>query len=638
MRPGEQTDPPNTPEAQPRSDIFYLRWMFGFLKPVWPLAAAAALWLALFIGVEILVVRTTAEAVNAIEAVRVESSPLKWTDWIAGRTLEARRVMQILLGLASLALTLGVLSYLREVSAAKLSMNKVFFIREAIYDQLQRVGLRFHDRVSTGELINRALVDLQHVRNFINSSVLMTTEIILIIGGYMILLLTRSPWAALLAILPLPIWTWYTIGFARRVRPAQRAASEASDENVRVLTENLSGVHVVKAFATQPAEMNKYNASCDAWRTLVLKRIRMYANYIPTIRAISMLSHLSLFLLAGVMIIKGKLQPGDILMLGSAMGAILMRLQQIATISEQYQDAIVASQRLREVLAADATVPQRTSPVELAAGGGAVRFEGVTFGYDPAKPVLHDLSFEARAGSTVALVGPTGAGKTTLVQLIARLYDPQQGRILIDGVDVRDVGLDTLRREVSFVFQETYLFSDSVTGNVAYGRPDRAAVDVESVSRLAQAHEFVETLPSRYLSPVGERGVNLSGGQRQRLAIARALFTNPRILILDDATASVDPQTEELIHGGLREALRGRTVFVVAHRLSTVRHADLVMVLEQGRITQLGTHDELIARDGHYREIAALQLYGDDEIGPDGLPLSLVKRIRDEQKESHARR
>lgn len=619
------------------SDLNHLRWMLGFLRPVRSLAIWAVVWLALWTGVEILVVRTNADAINAIEAVRNGAAIGSPYDWLAGRTPEAARVMQVVIGLATLSVALGVLSFLREVSSARLSMNKVFFIREAIYDKLQRVGLHFHDRISTGELINRALVDLQNVRNFVNTSVLLTSEIILIVGGYMILLLTRSPWAALLAVLPLPIWAWYTIGFARRVRPAQRAASSASDETVRVLTENLAGVHVVKAFATQPQEIGKFNASCEAWKSAVLRRIRMFANYIPTIRAISMLSHLSLFLLAGVLIIRGRLKPGDILMLGSAMGAILMRLQQIATISEQYQDAIVSSQRLRDVLDAESTVAQDAAAGELPPGGaGAVRFEHVTFGYDPAKPVLHDVSFEAPAGSVVAIVGPTGSGKTTLVQLIARLYDPQHGRVLIDGADLRGVSLDALRREVAFVFQETYLFSDSVSGNIAYGRPATGPIDVESVSRLAQAHEFVETLPSAYAAAVGERGVNLSGGQRQRLAIARALFTSPRILVLDDATASVDPQTEELIHGGLRSYLEGRTLFVVAHRLSTVRHADVVIVLEGGRITQFGTHDELLQRDGHYREIAALQLYGDEQLGSDGLPHSMLKRNRTESHESHA--
>jgi ABC-type multidrug transport system fused ATPase/permease subunit len=241
----------------------------------------------------------------------------------------------------------------------------------------------------------------------------------------------------------------------------------------------------------------------------------------------------------------------------------------------------------------------------------------VTFGYDPAKPVLHEINCHIKGGSVVAIVGPTGAGKTTLMSLIARFYDAQRGRILLDGVDVRDLKLSSLRTQVSLVFQETYLFSDTVSGNIAYGRPKISAGDVEAAARLAQAHEFIEGLPRGYDTMLGERGASLSGGQRQRLAIARAIVTNPRVLILDDATAAVDPETEGLIRRGMRFVMQERTTFVVAHRISTVKQADMVIVMEQGRITQMGTHEQLMEQDGHYREIAAAQLYGDDTAGGD---------------------
>jgi ABC-type multidrug transport system fused ATPase/permease subunit len=571
--------------------------------------------LGLWVGAEILTVRQTAQAVNTIElvAIRHESAGGFWT-WLRAHGTEAAKLERVVLILAGFSVAMGLFTYLREVARTKLSMNKVFFIREAVYDQLQRVGLRFHDHVSTGELINRALSDLQNVRDFINTAVLMTLEIGLIVGGYFVLLLTRSPWAALLAILPLPAWIWYTLRFSRRMRPAQEGVMAAGDRNVSILTENIAGVHVVRAFATEPYEIRRYGESCDEFMTRVLKRIRMFANYLPVIRGMSMVSHLLLFLLAGTLIIKRVLQPGDILVLGSAMGAILGRLQQVATISEQYQNALVSARRLHEVLAAEAGVPLKTTARPLPAGVGAVRFEHVTFGYDPTHPVVHDISFEAAGGQTVALVGPTGAGKTTLALLLARFYDPQCGRIVIDGADLRDVTLNSLRTQVAFVFQETYLFSDTVAGNIVYGRPQNLEEDLEAVAQLAEAHEFVSTLPRGYQTVLGERGATLSGGQRQRLAIARALFSNPRILILDDATAAVDPETEELIHGRMRAALQDVTVFVIAHRLNTVKRADMVLVLEDGRLTQSGTHDELMQSDGHYRDIAAVQLYADEEL------------------------
>jgi len=294
------------------------------------------------------------------------------------------------------------------------------------------------------------------------------------------------------------------------------------------------------------------------------------------------------------------------------MGAILGRLQQVSAINEQYQNAIVSARRLYEILMAPPTVPEKTEARPLPAGKGSVKFDGVTFGYDPLKPVLHDLTFTVPSGSVVAIVGPTGSGKTTMVNLLARFYDPQAGRILIDEVDLRDLSLSSIRRSVAFVFQETYLFSDSVAANISYGRPNTSEGEIEAAARLAQAHDFIEGLANGYKTLLGERGTSLSGGQKQRLAIARAILFDPRILVLDDATASVDPETEDLIRRGMNYVMTDRTTFVIAHRISTVKRADLVLVIEQGRITQMGTHDELMSQDGHYQDIAAVQLYGDE--------------------------
>jgi ABC-type multidrug transport system fused ATPase/permease subunit len=272
------------------------------------------------------------------------------------------------------------------------------------------------------------------------------------------------------------------------------------------------------------------------------------------------------------------------------------------------------------VLMAPPTVPEKTTAKALPPGPGEIVFENVSFGYTPEKPVLHDLNFKIPGGSIVALVGPTGAGKSSLVNLIARFYDPQQGRIVIDGMDVRDATLASIRTQVAFVFQETYLFSDTVAANIAYGRPGVTQGEIEAAARLAQAHEFIEQMPKEYESILSERGSSLSGGQRQRLAIARAIVTNPRALILDDATAAIDPETEDLIRRGMKFVMLGRTTFVIAHRISTVKQADLVIVLEHGRITQMGTHQELMSAGGHYRDIAVAQLRGDDESAEEETP------------------
>jgi ATP-binding cassette, subfamily B, bacterial len=605
--------------------------MFGFMRPVKLRIFLACLYLSLWIGAEVLAVRQTARAIDQIKTVQFTRAQAAagFLAWVRGDTSDATGLRHIVLILAGFMVIMGLLVYLREVANARMSMEMVYYIREAVYDQLQRVGFAFHDAISTGELINRSLSDLQNVRSFINSAVLISLEILLIIGGYFGLLLCRSTPVALLALLPLPFWIWYVLRFSRKMQPALVSVMESGDRNVSIITENIAGVHVVKAFATERQEIAKYQANCDEFFTRVMRRIRLYANFAPVMRAISLASHLMMFCTAGVLIIKGRLDAGDVLMLGAAMGAILNRLQQVSTINDQYQNAIVSARRLHEVLAAPPTVAIRDVARPLPPGLGRVRFEGVTFGYNSGKAILHDVSFEVPGGSVVAIVGPTGAGKSTLANLIGRFYDPQQGRVLIDGADVRHTDLGNLRRQVAYVFQETYLFSDTVEANIAYGRPGIDMGHVEAAARLSQAHEFIERLPAGYQTVLSERGGSLSGGQRQRLAIARAVVTNPRILVLDDATAAVDPGTEDLIQRAMRFVMTDRTTFVIAHRVSTVKRADLVIVLENGRITQMGTHEELMRQPGHYRHIAEVQLLGGSSVRADEDSPSHLKRMGD---------
>jgi ATP-binding cassette subfamily B protein len=608
-----------------------LVWMFGFLSPVKPLVLVACFYLSSYVGIELLAVRQTGEAIDHIKHLAVQTDIVghgfwRWIHHGEGMSVGVKAaawellhhnpvapLRDIVAVLSVLMTCYFILRYLREVSNTKLSMTMVFYLREAVYDKLQRVGFGFHDAITSGQLINRSLTDLQNVRTFVQTAVLTTLEILLVVGGYIILVYSRNHWLAVLSLIPLPFWTTYILRFSKKVQPANKEVMESGDKDVSIITENIAGVHVIKAFATEKHEIEKYNANADAYLARVIRRIAMFADFTPVVRAIATASYLSLFWAVGVLMIKGKLDAGDFLILGSAMSAILTRLQAVATINEQYQNAIVSARRLYEVLMAPPTVPEKADARPLPPGPGAVRFEHVTFGYGGDKPVLHDINMQVKGGSVVAICGPTGAGKSTLVNLVARFYDPQSGRITIDGMDVRDATLASLRTQVAFVFQETYLFSDTVAANIAYGRPGITGGEIEAAARLAQAHDFIAAMPREYESVLAERGSSLSGGQKQRLAIARAILANPRVLILDDATAAVDPETEEMIRRAMKFVMNGRTTFVIAHRISTVKRADLVLVLENGQITQSGTHAELMEREGHYRDIAAVQLYGDDD-------------------------
>ncbi len=610
-----------------------LAWMFLFLRPVKPLVGLAVLWLVAVVTVDLWSTRVVSFIINFIRHLTTNPNgpvPAAFWTWVFSPAAAQLRVLAWILTL--LVALMAVFRYLREVANSKMSMTMVFYIREAIYDKLQRVGFSFHDTLSTGQLINRALTDLQNVRQFVQTAVLTTLEIALYVGGYIWMIAHDiGPWLALASLVPLPIWTWYILLFGKRVQPASKAVMEAGDKTMSILTENIAGVHVIKAFATEPQEIAKYGASCDTFFERTVHRIRLFAAFTPVIRAIGGGSHLSLFLLGGIAVLSGKMDAGGFMILSTAMGTILGKLQQVGTINEQYQNAIVSARRLHEVLTAPPAVPERPDAAPLPAGPGAVRFEHVTFGYEPTKPVLHDVSLSVAGGSVVAIVGPTGSGKSTLCNLLSRFYDPQHGAIFVDGTDIRDVRLSALRTQVGFVFQETYLFSDTVEANIAYGRPHISGGEVEAAARLAQAHEFIDALPLKYQSMLGERGSSLSGGQKQRLAIARAILTNPRILVLDDATAAIDAETEDLIRRGMKFVMHGRTTFVIAHRVSTVKRADLVLVVEHGRIAQQGTHEQLMREDGHYRDVAAAQLAVDDDSAIGADPPSHMDRIRDDK-------
>jgi len=598
--------------------------MVRFLLPVRGIAAFACFMIFVWAGIDAVFTRMTGNVLNSIKKALDSPSPTHESFFAAVHHEPFRTIVYMVIILGLLVILGGVVRLIREIVNAKFTMDMVFHMRSAVYDRLQRVGFAFHDEHSSGQLINRALSDLQNVRAFLQMGIILTIEIVAFVSVYEIVIIAINKWLALTALVPVPFWIWYILRFSKKMQPAQLAQMDSGDNLVTVFTENISGVHVVKAFATEKTEIKKYDASADTYYNRVMYCVRLWRNFVPIIRGIASSSQLALFTIGSALVVTtawmkpgmiGKVQVGDLLVVGTAMGTILSRLQQVAQITEQYQKAITSARRFFEVLDAPSTVPEIPDPPPLPVGPGSVEFNFVSFGYDPNKPVIRDIAFDVPGGSIVALVGPTGAGKTTLVQLLARFYDPQSGQVLIDGVDIRKVALKSLRASIGFVFQETFLFSDTVANNIRYGHPEKTMGDVEAAARIAQAHDFILELPRGYDTMLGERGATLSGGQRQRLAIARAIISDPRILVLDDALAAVDPETEHLISRALELVMVDRTVFIIAHRLSTVKAADLVIVLERGRITQAGTHKELMREFGHYRHIAEVQLaYQEKEI------------------------
>ncbi|MGC8560139.1 MAG: ABC transporter ATP-binding protein [Phycisphaerae bacterium] len=595
--------------------------MLQFVRPVRYTAAMACLLVGLAVFLEIFGVDLTRVIINTLSHLAYPEKKA------SGRSLAhlhtAARgnifnstglgaVESLLVLLAITTILLAITNLLRSLANTKLSMDMVYFMRSQAYDRLQHLGFGFHDRHSTGQIINRALSDLHNIRFFMNLSLVSAAEIIGYVIGYNLLVAAINPWMGLAALAPIPFWLLYIRYFGCKMQPIQKSLMDTGDQMVSVYSEAVAGVHVVKAFATENMEIKKYQIKTDRLFDQTMQTVGMWAAFVPTIRGIATAANLLLFFIGGILAVHGVLFAGDIFVFGIAMGAVLSRLQQINQISNQYQTAIVSSRRFFEIVYAEPTVEDIPGAPDLPPGKGEVEFRHVTFGYKPENPVLQDISFKVPAGSMVAVVGPTGAGKTTLTQLLARFYDPQHGSIFIDGADIRHTSLASVRRSVGVVFQETFLFSDSVAANIRYAHPDAPMELVRRAAQLAQADEFIVQLPEGYNTILGERGTTLSGGQKQRIAIARAILADPRILILDDALAAIDPGTESLIRSSLRELLRNRTLFVIAHRLSTVKSADQVLVLENGFITQRGTHQELLAESGHYRDIARIQLLGFD--------------------------
>jgi ABC-type multidrug transport system fused ATPase/permease subunit len=502
------------------------------------------------------------------------------------------------LGLGKALLQVG-----RRLISGRQALGVEFDMRNALYARLLRLSFGFYDRHQTGQLMSRATVDLQTVRFFLGYGLIFFFQHVLTLVGVTVYLLVLNWRLALVALTVTPVLVGLAYRYSEISHPTLRDVQQKLADVATVAEETIVGVHVVKAFAQEPQRERSFAAASESVFRQSIAANRQRAFYVPLISFVPLLAQAAVLLAGGRMVAHGSLSIGSFVTFNLLLAMLVGPLRMLGMWIGQAQRATASGERIFEVLDEPEDISEPPVPRELLEGGGRIRLRDVSFEYEPGLTVLDGVDLEIAPGRTVALIGHTGSGKTTLASLVPRFYDATAGSVEIDGIDVRELGLRSLRGAIGVISQDPFLFSTTVRENIAFGVADALDEEVVQAARLAQAHEFIERLPDGYEAVIGERGITLSGGQRQRIAIARALLVDPRILILDDATASVDATTEAQIRLGLREAMQGRTTLIIAHRLSTIALADELVVLEEGRVAARGTHDELLETSSVYREI-----------------------------------
>ncbi len=506
----------------------------------------------------------------------------------------------------------GIFAFVQGYMGERLSQNIAFDLRNELFAKIQRLSFSYHDRNQTGQLMIRATDDVEKVRLFIGQGLIMALQALVLLVGTLIILLNTNFKLTLVALPVLPLALLMFLVFGAVAQPLFTALQIRLSTLNTILQENLAGIRVVKAFAREPHEQARFRQAADSHLEQNLKISRTFAFIFPTTFLIANLGQAAVLYAGGLQILDGTLTLGEWQQFSLYLVYVFFPLGQLGFIISLLSQAAASSTRIFEILDAQNEVEDRPGAIELKDVEGHVEFRNVSFRYfKSGEYVLKDVSFEAKPGQTVALLGATGSGKTTIINLIPRFYDVTNGAVLIDGHDVREVTLASLRAHIGIVLQETTLFSGTIRDNIAFGRPDASLEEVIAVARAAAAHDFIMSFPQGYDTPVGERGATLSGGQKQRIAIARALLMNPRILILDDSTSSVDLATEYQIQQALDRLMEGRTSFVIAQRISTVLNADQILVLDKGQIVARGTHEELMESSPLYVEIYNSQLVED---------------------------
>ena len=523
-----------------------------------------------------------------------------------GHAIYLLRSALIILGIGILRAGMGYgQRYLTEWIAAHVG----FDLRNQLYDHIQHLPFSYHDHSQAGQLISRVIEDVRAIERFTGSGVVELIRIVLLSVGVTILLFTFNPYLATIAMLPMIPLLFMTTRFGKKIGDLFLVVDNVLGELSSRVQENVVGVQVVRAFAREPYEIQRFDTVNRNLYNARVTVIGEWSKVMPTGNLLVTLSTILILWFGGQQVLQGNMTIGDVVAFNAYLLLLTNPIQQLTWLVNSAGEAVAGAKRAFEILDVVPEIRSSEQAVVLPALSGKVEFQDVSFWYDEENIIaLHDIHLTVQPNQIIALIGPTGSGKTSLINLIPRFYDVSQGAVLVDGVDVRSTELVSLRKQIGILLQTSLLFSDSIRENIAYGRPGASLDEVVAASKAAAAHDFILEFPDGYETIIGERGVTLSGGQRQRVAIARALLMDPRILILDDSTSSVDTRTERMIQEALAYLMEGRTTFVIAHRLSTVSRADLILVMDKGRIAERGTHHELIAQDGLYREIYDLQL------------------------------
>lgn len=494
-------------------------------------------------------------------------------------------------------------------SGTRFGNTIAYNMRNRLYKKLQFLSFQYYDRAKTGDIMSRLTADLDGIRNFMAVGFAQFLNVFVMVGIGMVTMAFINWQLMLLALIPIPFLVLRAMQFERQVHPAFRAIRLSMGKLNTAVQENITGVRTIKSFAREPFEVEKFVAVNEDYQDRNIEASSIWARFFPGLEFLANLSVVILIMAGGMFVINGLISIGDLVKLSWLIWYIIGPMWGLGFHINFYTQAKASVERIKEISEHPIHI-QAKEQAEVLDGRtfqGDVEFQQVSFRYPNSEPALHDISFRAPAGSVIGLLGGTGAGKSTLVQLLMRAYDVKSGQILFDGKDIREFTPQSIRRQIGFVFQETFLFSSSIRNNIAYGNGEVSQEQIERAAKIACAHDFIMEMPDGYDTIVGERGLGLSGGQKQRIAIARALVCDPKIIVFDDSTSAVDMKTEHAIQHALQRAMKGRTTFIIAHRISSLKHADEILVLENGQIVQRGTHEELIRMPGQYRETFDIQ-------------------------------